>query len=51
MAENSNPKGAGRKPVPYKCKHIWVPLDLIPQVKSLIKDYKFQIKKGKRYDN
>ena len=27
-----NPKGAGRKPVPYKSKQVFIPVDLIPEV-------------------
>lgn len=40
MKEEKNPRGAGRKPLPYETKTMRVPVELIPSFASQIAQYK-----------
>ena len=44
MDKTHNPRGAGRKPLPYAIKSKWVPVELIPEIEKLIKEYKAKFK-------
>tara|TARA_A200000113_G_scaffold179172_1_gene164769 strand:+ start:3688 stop:3822 length:135 start_codon:yes stop_codon:yes gene_type:complete len=44
MKNTRNPRGAGRKPLPYAVKTKWVPVELIPEIDRLIKEYKAKFK-------
>ena len=44
MKNTRNPRGAGRKPLPYEIKMKRIPVELIPEVDRLIKEYKAKFK-------
>jgi hypothetical protein len=44
MKTTRNPRGAGRKPLPYKTKLKLVPVGLVPEIDELIKAYKAKFK-------
>ena len=45
-----NPRGAGRKPLPYKTKTMRVPVDLIPAFASKIAQYKLDGEHNAKHD-
>ncbi len=44
MTNTRNPRGAGRKPLSYEVKMKRVPIDLIPEIDRLIREYKAKFK-------
>lgn len=46
MKTEKNPRGAGRKPLPYKTVRKYIPVDLESTIDALIKEYKECFKDG-----
>ena len=44
MTKTHNERGAGRKPLPYEIKMKRIPVELIPEIDRLIKEYKAKFK-------
>ena len=40
MVSETNPKGAGRKPAPYKIVRVRLPEAIMPKVKEIEKEFK-----------
>jgi len=42
LINSANPKGAGRKPLPFKTKQVRIPEPLIPEILEMIERFKKQ---------